>query len=58
MEACHPEIRVLNIAIGDRFVEQGKIESLRAKIGLSSMEIAEAIQSAMEEENRKKRGTE
>lgn len=58
MEACHPEVRVLNLAIGDRFVEQGKIESLRAKIGLSSVEIAEAIQCAAEEENYKKRGTE
>lgn len=46
MEACHPGTRVINLAIWDRFVEQGKIDSLRAKIGLSSAEIAETIANA------------
>ena len=52
MEACQPDVRVMNLAIGDRFVEQGKIESLRVKIGLSSVEIAETITAALEDKNK------
>ena len=52
MEACQPDVRVMNLAIWDRFVEQGKIESLRAKIGLSSVEIAETITAALEDKNK------
>jgi len=52
MEACQPEVRVMNLAIWDRFVEQGKIDSLRAKIGLSSVEIAETVAAALEDKNR------
>lgn len=52
MEACQPDVRVMNFAIWDRFVEQGKIDSLRAKIGLSSVEIAETITAALEDKNK------
>ena len=52
MEACQPDVRVMNLAIWDRFVEQGKIESLRVKIGLSSVEIAEKITAALEDKNK------
>lgn len=52
MEACQPDVRVMNLAIWDRFVEQGKIDSLRAKIGLSSVEIAETITAALEDKNK------
>ena len=52
MEACQPDVRVMNLAIWDRFVEQGKIESLRAKIGLSSVEIAETITATLEDKNK------
>ena len=52
MEACQPEVSVMNLAIWDRFVEQGKIDSLRAKIGLSSVEIAETITVALEDKNK------
>ena len=44
MEACHPDCRVLSLAIWDRFVEHGGIESLRAKIGLSANDILRAIE--------------
>ena len=52
MEACQPEVSVMNLAIWDRFVEQGKIDSLRAKIGLSSVEIVETITAALEDKNK------
>lgn len=45
MEACHPDVRVLPIAIWDRFVQQGNINSLRAKIGLSATDIRQAIEN-------------
>jgi 1-deoxy-D-xylulose-5-phosphate synthase len=45
MEACHPGIRVLNFAVWDRFVEQGKIESLRNKVGLSAMDMVQTIEN-------------
>lgn len=44
MEACHPGVRVLPVAIRDRFVEHGAVESLRAKTGLSASGILEAIE--------------
>lgn len=44
MEACHPTLRVLPIAIWDRFVEHGAVDSLRAKIGLSAPDILRAIE--------------
>lgn len=50
MEACHPETRVLPIAIWNRFVEHGEVGSLRAKIGLSPAEIFSAIENELEEE--------
>lgn len=46
MEACHPDTQVLPIAVWDRFVQQGNIESLRAKIGLSVPGIRQAIENA------------
>ena len=50
MEACHPEVRVLPIAIWNRFVEHGEIASLRAKIGLSAPDILDAIEEYEEPE--------
>ena len=50
MAACHPEKRVLPIAIWNRFVEHGEVDSLRAKIGLSPAEIFSAIENELEEE--------
>ena len=50
MEACHPEVRVLPIAIWNRFVEHGEIASLRAKIGLSAPDILDAIEEYEEQE--------
>ena len=50
MEACHPEVRVLPIAIWNRFVEHGEISSLRARIGLSAPDILDAIEEYEERE--------
>lgn len=44
MEACHPECRVLPIAIWNRFIGHGETESLRAEVGLSTPEILGAIE--------------
>lgn len=44
MEACHPECRVLPIAIWNRFIGHGETESLRAEVGLSAPEILGAIE--------------
>ena len=49
MEACHPEVRVLPIAIWNRFVEHGEIKSLRARIGLSAPDILCAIEEYEEQ---------
>lgn len=46
----HPEVRVLPIAIWNRFVEHGEIASLRAKIGLSAPDILDAIEEYEEQE--------
>lgn len=50
MEACHPEVRVLPLAIWNRFIQHGEIASLRAKIGLSAPEILNAIEEYEEQE--------
>lgn len=44
MHICHPDIHVLNMAIGDHFITHGKVESLREKIGLSAAGILQAIE--------------
>lgn len=49
IEACHPNARVLSIAIWNRFVEHGEVDSLRAKIGLSPADILEAIEQELED---------
>lgn len=49
IEACHPNERVLSIAIWNRFVEHGEVDSLRAKIGLSPADILEAIEQELED---------
>ncbi|MGN8885990.1 1-deoxy-D-xylulose-5-phosphate synthase [Blautia sp. HCP28S3_G10] len=49
MEACHPEVRVLTIAVWNRFVEHGEVDSLRAKIGLSAPDILSAIEEYEEQ---------
>lgn len=50
MEACHPEVRVLPIAVWNRFVEHGEVSDLRAKIGLSAPDILDAIEEYEEQE--------
>nr|WP_294527494.1 1-deoxy-D-xylulose-5-phosphate synthase [uncultured Blautia sp.] len=47
MEACHPGCRVIPIAIWDRFVPHGSIDSLRCKVGLSAAEIAQAVETGI-----------
>ena len=47
MEACHPGCRVIPIAIWDRFVPQGCIDSLRCKVGLSAAEIAQTVETGI-----------
>ena len=47
MEACHPGCRVIPIAIWDRFVPHGSIDSLRCKVGLSAAEIAQTVETGM-----------
>ena len=44
MEACHPQVQVVNLAVGDQFVEQGSIKSLRAKAGLDPDSIVQAVE--------------
>jgi 1-deoxy-D-xylulose-5-phosphate synthase len=44
MMACHPAAKVLPIAIWDRFIRHGSVDSLRSKIGLSPSEIVNAIE--------------
>ena len=43
MEEHHPGIQVLPVAIPDRFVPHGGVDSLRAQLGLSANAIAEKI---------------
>lgn len=44
LEACHPDVRALSIAIWDRFIEHGSVSFLRAKIGLTAEDIVKAIE--------------
>ncbi|MDO4305526.1 MAG: 1-deoxy-D-xylulose-5-phosphate synthase [Eubacteriales bacterium] len=44
LEACHPDVRALTIAIWDRFIEHGSVSGLRAKIGLTAGNIVRAIE--------------
>ena len=44
MEACQPQVQVINLAVGDQFVEQGSIKSLRAKAGLDPDSIVQAVE--------------
>lgn len=44
LEACHPEVRTLNIAIWDRFITHGTVPELKAKIGLTETDIVRAIE--------------
>ena len=46
MEACHPEAHVLSATVWDRFVPQGNVKSLRAKIGLGVADIRQAIEDS------------
>ena len=46
MEACHPEAHVLSATVWDRFVPQGNVENLRAKIGLGVSDIRQAIEDS------------
>ncbi len=46
MEACHPEVRVLTATVWDQFVPQGKVGSLRARIGLGVEDIRRAIENS------------
>ena len=48
MEACHPEVRVLSASVWDRFVPQGNVDSLRARIGLGVADIRQAIEDSEE----------
>ena len=43
MEEHHPAVQVLPVAIPDRFVPHGGVDSLRAQLGLSANAIAEKI---------------
>ena len=43
MEEHHPAVQVLPLAIPDRFVPHGGVDSLRAQLGLSTNAIAEKI---------------
>ena len=47
MEACHPGCRVIPIAIWDKFVPHGSIDSLRCKVGLSAAEIAQTVETGI-----------
>lgn len=44
LEACHPEVHALPIAIWDRFIEHGTVSGLKAKIGLTAPDIVKAIE--------------
>ena len=49
MEACHPEVRVLPLAIGDHFIEHGTVDSQRVKTGLNVQEIVDAVEKSWAE---------
>ena len=44
MEACHPEVRVLPLAIPDHFIEHGTVDRQRMKIGLNVQGILDAVE--------------
>lgn len=44
LEACHPGVRTLSIAIWDRFITHGTVQELKAKIGLTATDIVKAIE--------------
>lgn len=46
MEACHPKVRVLPLAIPDYFVEHGTVDRQRAKTGLSVQGILDAVEQS------------
>jgi len=43
MEEKHPGIQVMPVAIPDRFVPHGSVDSLREQLGLSSQGIVDII---------------
>lgn len=48
MEACHPEVRVLPLAIPDHFIEHGTVDRQRMKIGLNVQGILDAVEQSWE----------
>ena len=44
LQACHPDVKSVNLAIWDRFIEQGSVSSLRAKVGLTAADIVRAVE--------------
>lgn len=44
LQACHPDVKSINLAIWDRFIEQGSVSSLRAKVGLTAADIVRAVE--------------
>ena len=44
MQDRHPQIRVKIVAIPDRFVEQGDVESWRKKLGLDAESVLKQIE--------------
>ena len=46
MEACHPEVRVLSLAIRDHFIEHGTVDSQRVKTGLNVQGIVDAVEQS------------
>ena len=49
MEARHPEVRVLPLAIPDHFIEHGTVNSQRVKTGLNVQGILDAIEQSWED---------
>ena len=49
MEACHPEVRILPLAIPDHFIEHGTVDRQRMKIGLNVQGILDAIEQSWED---------
>lgn len=49
LQACHPSVRVSNLAIWDHFIEHGNVNSLRVKTGLSAENILNMIDSWLKE---------
>lgn len=48
MEEYHPDVQVLPVAILDRFIPHGGVDSLRAQIGLDASDIADRIKNISE----------